>query len=148
MPIPTPAAGHRAACPANPLGGDTPPAASAPFPQVRPPVGPIKIVGDGEHADSRCGRGPSARFPRSERTLTEMATCPRGDTTWTGHRPCHCGSCHETFSGIRLFDAHRHHRGDHGGCLDPATLPGMERRDGMWREPEMSPEAKTELRSR
>jgi hypothetical protein len=81
--------------------------------------------------------------------MPESITCSGCDTTWTGLAAAHCGSCHETFSGAALFDRHRHARGDHGGCLDPATIINtrtgeriMYRRDGMWRSPEMPEEVK------
>lgn len=67
-----------------------------------------------------------------------------------GHKPIllHVDAlCHRTFSTPRLFDSHRHARGDHGGCLNPATLTNartgdriMFLRDGMWRNPEMPPD--------
>lgn len=61
---------------------------------------------------------------------------------WSGTRACHCGGCHETFSGIALFDKHRSQYGEHGRCLDPATLAGVELRDGVWSRPEMDADAK------
>jgi len=64
-------------------------------------------------------------------------------------RAAHCGACHLTFSAAVLFDRHRHARGEHGGCLGPATLVHtrtgeriMFFRDGQWRGPEMTEEAK------
>jgi hypothetical protein len=60
--------------------------------------------------------------------------------SWSGSRACHCSGCHRTFSGTELFDRHRNHRGDHGSCLDPATLPRMELwSDGIWHMPAMTP---------
>lgn len=87
--------------------------------------------------------------------MSERATCGGCDASWTGTSPCHCAApgCHRTFSGIRLFDAHRHHRGEHGGCLDPETVTNargervMFFRDGMWRGPEMSDEEKSRASS-
>jgi hypothetical protein len=80
--------------------------------------------------------------------MPELIACSRCDTTWTALGAAHCGSCHETFSTSGLFDLHRHARGEHGGCLDPATVlrsgdRAMFYRDGMWRGPELSEEAKT-----
>lgn len=72
-----------------------------------------------------------------------VITCVGRDETWTGTRPCHCGSCHETFSGLSLFDGHRSTKGgQHGSCLHPAVLRGYEFREGMWRSPEMTDEQK------
>lgn len=45
-------------------------------------------------------------------------TCGGCDNTWTGVSRCHCGGCHELFSGLALFDRHR----VNGKCLDPATV--------------------------
>lgn len=42
----------------------------------------------------------------------------------------HCGVCHETFGGVRLFDTHR----KTGTCIAPATL-GAVARNGVWRVP-------------
>jgi hypothetical protein len=44
-------------------------------------------------------------------------TCRCG-TRWSGTRIAHCGACHETFSGVAPFDAHR--RG--GVCRPPAEI--------------------------
>jgi hypothetical protein len=41
--------------------------------------------------------------------------CSGCTTTWTGVSAAHCGSCHETFSGVGAFDYHR--RG--GVCVPP-----------------------------
>jgi hypothetical protein len=68
--------------------------------------------------------------------------------SWTGLCTAHCGACHRTFSGIRLFDRHRTVA---GGCLDPATLRERngeamcELRDGVWRGPEMDAETRLQL---
>lgn len=50
-----------------------------------------------------------------------MTTCPCG-ASWTGLNIAHCGGCHETFSTVAHFDAHRSPRGLHGECLDPGAL--------------------------
>lgn len=63
-------------------------------------------------------------------------TCGGCDATWTGTRPCHCAACHNTFSGLQHFDRHRY--ANHG-CIDPATIPGIEYRNGMWRGPQNNP---------
>lgn len=33
--------------------------------------------------------------------------CPRCNAWWTGLNTAHCAACHETFTGITAFDAHR-----------------------------------------
>lgn len=58
--------------------------------------------------------------------------------TWTGTTDSHCSGCCRTFSAPGLFDRHRTARGERGTCLDPATLDGLEFRDGMWRGPAMT----------
>lgn len=81
--------------------------------------------------------------PGQRKTGTVANTCGGCDATWTASRAAHCGACHRTFSGVDLFDRHRDQRGEHGACLDPATLtdthgqPVMFFRDNMWRGPEM-----------
>lgn len=45
----------------------------------------------------------------------------------TGKRHAHCGSCHQTFAGVTLFDDHR--KG--GMCADPLMI-GMRKRNGVW----------------
>lgn len=78
--------------------------------------------------------------------MPELITCARCDARWGGLVVAHCGSCHRTFSTARLFDLHRHARGELGGCLEPATVTSrsgeriMFFRDGMWRNPEMPAE--------
>lgn len=67
-------------------------------------------------------------------------TCGGCDAEWTGNtRPAHCGRCHQTFAGVGTFDRHRTATGPHGTCTHPATLPGIEYRRGMWREPQQPP---------
>ncbi|AEJ92194.1 hypothetical protein OPTIMUS_138 [Mycobacterium phage Optimus] len=49
--------------------------------------------------------------------------CARCDARWGGVRTAHCGSCHETFSGLSAFEIHRagsHSKGRY--CLDPSTV--------------------------
>ena len=58
------------------------------------------------------------------------AMCGGCDTTWAGLSIAHCGACHETFSTVRWFDAHR----SQGHCLDPAGLK-RGRRGGGTGEP-------------
>lgn len=36
-----------------------------------------------------------------------MITCSGCDSRWTGLNAAHCSGCHQTFSGITLFDQHR-----------------------------------------
>lgn len=80
-----------------------------------------------------------------------LITCNGCTHTWTAGGAAHCAtpSCHRTYSTPRLFDLHRSVKGgEHGSCLDPATLLNgsgervMFQRDGMWRGPEMTEEQK------
>lgn len=75
------------------------------------------------------------------------ATCSKCPAEWTGATMCHCSACHETFTGITLFDAHR----IRGACADPAAVlcgpktaragESLMRRDsrGVWRTAEDRP---------
>lgn len=72
-------------------------------------------------------------------------TCGGCAARWTALGACHCSACHQTFSGVALFDRHRSVAGgEHGSCLPPGRLIHattgerlMFERDGMWRGPEM-----------
>lgn len=77
----------------------------------------------------------------SGRRPSETATCSGCPERWTGRSVAHCAACHRTFSGVSAFDRHRSVRGDHGACVDPADIPGIEHRDGMWRGPAMDADA-------
>lgn len=78
----------------------------------------------------------------SERAPRAVFLCGGCTETWTALGACHCATCHRTFSGLGLFDAHRSPRGEHGTCLDPAKIrdkngqPKMFFRNAMWRGPE------------
>lgn len=71
--------------------------------------------------------------------MNDRISCGGCSATWTAPRACHCGGCHETFSGLTLFDLHRRS----SRCLDPAALAaaGDELRliAGIWRGPERDP---------
>lgn len=79
----------------------------------------------------------------------QLITCGCG-AAWTALGAAHCAAsgCHRTFASAGLFDLHRSQDGEHGTCLDPKTVlsrDGQRRlwfRDGMWRGPEMSAEAR------
>lgn len=83
----------------------------------------------------------------SDRKPAPPIRCNGCTTTWTGNGRAHCSGCHHTFAGATLFDAHRHGRGERGGCDDPAAMrvqsgaragePVMFLRDGIWCGPEM-----------
>jgi len=64
--------------------------------------------------------------------------------SWNGTRPAHCSGCCQTFSGVALFDRHRNLYGEHGTCVDPATMPNVELRDGVWSNPQMTELGKRE----
>jgi hypothetical protein len=86
--------------------------------------------------------------------MPETVTCSGCPARWTGSRTAHCSGCHISFGGVALFDMHRSHYGDHGGCQDPATMtvqagaragePVMFLRGGVWRGPEMDEATKTD----
>lgn len=48
-------------------------------------------------------------------------SCGGCDTRWAGVSRCHCAGCHETFSGLELFDRHRRDVRGTPTCLDPAV---------------------------
>lgn len=41
---------------------------------------------------------------------------------WTGLGRCHCGNCHETFSGISAFDRHQQWWRPGEACENPAAF--------------------------
>ena len=61
-----------------------------------------------------------------------QTVCPKCAARWTGANTSHCGACHQTFSGIRLFDRHRTHYGEHGRCWDPTDIVDSEGYRIMW----------------
>ena len=77
-----------------------------------------------------------------------MPSHPACGKQWSGTRACHCSGCDQTFSGIKLFDAHRSLAGEHGRCMDPATLVGVELRDGVWSSPPMDDEERAGMTAR
>jgi hypothetical protein len=96
-----------------------------------------------ERHEGEAGTGHRDRRPPSPNT------CGGCDATWTAPTAAHCGSCHRTFAGVALFDAHRSATGEHGACIDPETIRHgktgerlMFHRNGMWRGPEMTEEQK------
>ena len=100
----------------------------------------------GEESVSESRRSTSKRPP----TFIGCGGC---DAKWTGVAAAHCAApgCHRTFSGPTAFDKHRVGTGERGRCSDPADLvnartgaPVLEFRDGMWRGPGMTDDAKRE----
>lgn len=57
----------------------------------------------------------------TQRKSSTAASCHCG-AQWGGARTAHCGSCHETFTGIAMFDAHRRMVGEHNECRSPADV--------------------------
>lgn len=65
-----------------------------------------------------------------------LARCGGCDRRWTGLKECHCATCHEHFSTVTNFDAHR----VNGRCVKPAkakiggrSLKAVERSHGtVW----------------
>jgi hypothetical protein len=72
----------------------------------------------------------------------DPATLPHHDSRcgarWSGYNTSHCAKCHNTFTGLDSFDAHK----PITGCLDPASI-GMVLAEGRayeaWRFPEKEP---------
>jgi hypothetical protein len=81
------------------------------------------------------------------RALTVHGACGK---TWhqRGNLTGHCGGCHETFEGLRVFDSHQRIDGGVVTCLDPATVMdrGVPLRliDGTWRGRSMPKELHAE----
>lgn len=80
------------------------------------------------------------------RSTPRPNTCGGCSAVWMAATYCHCGGCHETFSGVSLFDLHRSQEGEHGSCVDPEVLRiGGEELTydvkGVWHGPAM-PEAR------
>ena len=60
-------------------------------------------------------------------SVTGKCRCGRA---WTASRLAHCSICHESFSVVSAFDAHRRR----GKCLDPADV-GLLESEGLWSYP-------------
>ena len=84
-----------------------------------------------------------------ERQTAPAGTCRCG-AAWSGLRTAHCAAegCHETFTALSTFDAHRTREGG-GACLEPLSVDLVERgpllRRGagaahVWGNPAMTPE--------
>ncbi len=69
---------------------------------------------------------------RSPKIIPKI-TCGGCDARWTGLNAAHCSACHQTFSGIALFDMHRVIY----ACKDPTKVKhcGLPLRldNGVWR---------------
>lgn len=81
--------------------------------------------------------------------LTTHGACGK---SWRqrGNLTGHCGKCHETFEGLKAFDAHqRILPNGQVHCLDPSTvkLDGAVLRliNGTWRRPGMGLEGRSRL---
>lgn len=61
-----------------------------------------------------------------------MNTCGKCPAQWTGTQPCHCSACHQTFSGITTFDAHRVANAHRGKCKQPARMDLVKNEKGIW----------------
>lgn len=57
----------------------------------------------------------------SARPMRLPASCRCG-ARWSGASTCHCGGCHETFTGYDAFDRHRSQDGEFGSCRHPAEV--------------------------
>jgi hypothetical protein len=84
--------------------------------------------------DSALPRLPQAPNPPSQAGSPWRATCSGCDSSWTALGLCHCSACHQSFSGLTLFDLHR----VGGHCLHPSALTFQQlplRQDaaGVWR---------------
>lgn len=69
--------------------------------------------------------------------MAEIIYCRCG-SQWTGAGRAHCTAknCHQTFGGVTSFDAHRKQYGEHGSCIDPATLGLVQTEKGIWSVPQ------------
>lgn len=64
------------------------------------------------------------------------AACPPLDP---GGTACHCSACHQTFSGVGLFDTHQQVRRERPGkpfCLSARALGLVQAVNGTWWTPE------------
>ena len=77
-------------------------------------------------------------------------SCGRCTTQWSGWGRAHCSGCHRTFNTTNLFDRHRRLHGEHGFCLDPATIDSKDGPlrfiSGVWCGPELPPETLAKIR--
>lgn len=56
-----------------------------------------------------------------------------------GSNLCHCGACHQTFSGLTLFDSHQavaYEPPSGVSCKEPEAMGLVRDTSGTWRTPE------------
>jgi hypothetical protein len=59
--------------------------------------------------------------------------------SWTGTARCHCGSCHETFTGLSAFEKHRVTVNQSQAlreCAPPASVGLVQNDHGYWGSPD------------
>lgn len=72
--------------------------------------------------------------------------------SWKGSAAMHCSGCHETFSGLSLFDLHRTQNTYSGSCKDPKMMRIDRKKlrlvESVWHRPEdpMSSDARDRLK--
>src|SRR5690606_29704267 len=76
---------------------------------------------------------PFSLLPRVvvPRGVLDVFGCGGCQETWTGSSRAHCSGCHQTFSAISWFDAHRRRF----QCLNPAEI-GLIQTNCLWHSPE------------
>lgn len=70
----------------------------------------------------------------------QPATCGGCSAEWYGTAACHCAAsgCHQTFTGVAAFDAHRRR----GECARPESIGLVRNELGRWGRPPMTDDEK------
>ena len=63
--------------------------------------------------------------------MAESISCGKCNNAWEGKNTSHCGSCHETFSGITAFDIHQIGNDAKILCGHP-TSKGLVKKEKPW----------------
>lgn len=91
--------------------------------------GPTRVSQPSQDALTGTGPGDSPPLTDSARQVASTIgtySCGGCDTRWPGISRCHCSGCHQTFSGLELFDKHRRERHGDGYCIPPEDVVNRE----------------------
>ncbi|OLT14673.1 hypothetical protein BJF78_17735 [Pseudonocardia sp. CNS-139] len=68
----------------------------------------------------------------TDRRLPSTFSCGGCAAIWAGTDRAHCGTCHETWDDVTLYDQHR----PRGVCQRPADMGLVSTKNGIWQRPD------------